>query len=739
MHEALSHHEQTVYGGMEPDGDQAAQDKDGQADPLRSPENEADYRQIHDWWVQARTVQAAWRYEMAIDDDFYDSLQWSEEDQLVLEGRGQAALTFNQIKPVIDWIIGTQKRAKYDWHVYPRTADDRKPAETKSKVLKYTDDVNHTQFHRSRGFAEAVRAGVGWLEDGIRGDPTEEPLYSRMESWRNIWCDHLATEPDLSDARYLFRSRWADVDIASAYFPDHAGRIKAAAHTHDLYGAIDDEGEGYQLYYQTDGQGRPLPKRSYTEDASFALQNRRQRVRLVECWYRKPVARKILRLYDSKDPNYARLNGEIFDPANGEVQAMVDAGMAGVFDAIKLEVWCAIFIEGGLLQNMRSPYRHDKFPFTPIWAYRRKRDGAPYGQVRAMRDPQEDLNKRRSKALHILNTKQVIAEEGAVADVEEAREQAAAPDGWIEVRKNRRFEFVQDTAVAAEHLKMEMMNREYIREGGGVTSENLGHESNATSGKAIKARQDEGAVVTTELFDNLYFALKLQGEKRLSLIEQFYSATKVVRLTSDRGAMEFLTVNDVTGVGPNGEPVVENDITASKADFTVDLVDYRQTMRQAMFDELFEMMGNLVKMGEKGAEAAWNMLDLVVDMWDGPGKEALVARVRKLNGQPDPAQEGTPEAEEAMAAKEQRDAEAAELQKRAIMAEVELAEQKAIEARSKAALTKQQALGEALRTLTESVAVGQALTVTPEIAAMLDELLAFVNEQVNPQPQQMAA
>lgn len=62
----------------------------------------------------------------------------------------------------------------------------------------------------------------------------------------------------------------------------------------------------------------------------------------------------------------------------------------------------------------------------------------------------------------------------------------------------------------------------YIQEVGGVTTENLGRQTNAVSGKAIEARQNQGYTSTSDLFDNLRLAIQLTGERQLSLIEQFY-------------------------------------------------------------------------------------------------------------------------------------------------------------------------------------------------------------------------
>src|SRR4030067_369777 len=139
--------------------------------PMDTPAAEARFRQLMEWYQQERERQAANRYQMALDEDFYDGLQWSEQDIAELEARGQAAYVYNKVKPTIDWVIGTEKRTRIDFKVLPREEDDVDGAETKTKLLKYLSDVNKTPFHRSRAFSDQVKAGVGWLADGIRREP----------------------------------------------------------------------------------------------------------------------------------------------------------------------------------------------------------------------------------------------------------------------------------------------------------------------------------------------------------------------------------------------------------------------------------------------------------------------------------------------------------------------------------------------------------------------------------------
>ena len=104
--------------------------------------------------------QAEERLQMQIDEDYYDHLQWRPEDARVLMERGQAPLVFNESRQTIDWLAGTQKRMRQDYKILPREPDDEQGAELKTKLVKYTDDVNETQWHRSKAFKQSVTAGL---------------------------------------------------------------------------------------------------------------------------------------------------------------------------------------------------------------------------------------------------------------------------------------------------------------------------------------------------------------------------------------------------------------------------------------------------------------------------------------------------------------------------------------------------------------------------------------------------
>jgi len=649
-----SYHDPDARYGIDPDAEPTSE-----MDRLDSPELKELADRIYNWWYETRISSTDNRHEQAIDDDFVDGLQWFDEDAQVLAERHQQPLVFNEIKPAVEWVVGTEKRTRIDWAVKPRTDNDVKMAEVKTKLLKYVSDVNKAEFARSKAFASAVTNGIGWLEIGIKGDQEDEPVFVRNESWRNMWIDHLSVENDLSDARYIMRSKVMELDIAEAMFPNRKYALKNASEALDRmpYQSEDDFFDS-QLYYGSDNS--PVVK---VDDALGYSQERREVVRLIEVWYKEPVNMKICRCGD------AQFSGKEFKPDDPEMAAALEQEHFALYDAVRMKIRVAVFIEGGsLLQEMASPYTHNRFPFVPVWGYRRNRDNQPYGIVRNQRDPQMDLNKRRSKALFLLSVNRTIMDEDAVPDLDEYEEEVARPDAIIVKKAGKTLEIETHVQLAEEHLQMAREDGEYIRQVSGVTGENLGQETNAVSGKAITARQNQGTVVTASLFDNMRLTVQLSGEIMLSLIEQFYTDEKVVRITGDHGVNEFLNINQYDY--ETGE--YQNDITTSQSDFVVSEQDYRESIREAMFEQMMEMVGKL------DPETALNMLDLVFEFSDFAGKDEMVKRIRKLNGQTDPKD---PDAEAIEDQREQQEAQAAQQEQELTMREA-LAKIKSLEAKA---------------------------------------------------------
>jgi hypothetical protein len=96
--------------------------------------------------------------------------------------------------------------------------------------------------------------------------------------------------------------------------------------------------------------------------------------------------------------------------------------------------WC-LYIGNTMLMQGVSPFRDEKGKTIPrfrMFSASVDHDGDRYGFIRNLKSAQDEINHRRSKALHNLNSRRIITPKGAVDDVETLRKEAARADGVIE-------------------------------------------------------------------------------------------------------------------------------------------------------------------------------------------------------------------------------------------------------------------------------------------------------------------
>lgn len=665
----------------------------GDTDPLDSDESQELHAKLINYYRMELHRQSENRFQQALDEDYFDSIQYTETELQELQERGQPATVYNVIQQSVNWVTGAEKRGRTDFKVLPRGKEDSKQAEGKTKYLKYLSDVNRTPFHRSRAFEDAIKVGIGWMEIGVQDEDDGEPIYNRYESWRNMLFDSASTELDGSDMRYQFRQKWVDEDIAKALFPKRGAQIEDAVVDASLYSY----NEGIDGDLPMD---MPEWDRGRNGALNTIITHRRRRVRLIEAWYRLPE--KVEKIRGSA------FNGQIFDKNDPRHAEALDAGKAVLVSKVMMRTRVAIMTNADLLWEGPSPYRHNRFKFVPIWGYKRGRDGLPYGMIRSLRDIQDDVNKRMAKALHIISTNKVIMEEGALPDgvtIEDFAAEVSRSDAIIVKRSGKQLELNVDRELEPAHLEFASRNIAMIQQVGGVTDELLGRTTNAVSGVAVQKRQEQGSLATSRFFDNLRLAEQMRGELELSLVEQFATEEKQFRITNQRGSPEFVTIND-------GLP--ENDITRSKADFIISEADWRATMREAAVAELVELVQKMPP------QVSLVVLDLIVDNMDIPNRDEIVKRIRAVTGQRDPdATEMTPE--------EMANAQALQQQQAMQQADFEatLREKvaKAVKAEAEADKIKAQTINEKMTATNTAMIAATSVVQTPTIANIADALL----------------
>lgn len=652
-----------------------------------------DERQRHEqrisWFIAEAYRQAGNREMRAKCERYYDSEQWDPQKKAEIEAMGQLAVTYNEVKPTVDWLIGTERRTRVDFMVMPRQSVDKEAttdAENKTKLLKWLSDVNRAPFERSYAWDDAMKAGLGWLETGVRGDVSDCPIYIAAEPWRNMLHDSMAQRPDLQDGRYQFRIKVVDLDIAMAYFPNKEKELfKVRQNGSDL--------QTMSSLFMGLGNTLDLGLLSgngFEGDQDYNvppdLFNPRERVLLVECWS--------------------------VEPHGGAQRAS-----PSVYDRERMGMRVSIMTEFDTLIEGWSPYKHGRFPFIPVWAYRNKRTGMPYSPIKPLIEKQDALNQVMSKAWFEMSLNRTITEKDAIdAETmthEEVHEEMQDPNGHVILANGalsgNKFTTERGLDKAQTHLGLAEIIKSSIREESAVTPSNRGLDSAAISGKAIGLQQDQGSVLTTELFDNALLARQLEGEIVLSLSEQFIVNPMVIALPGERKQSQMIELNKP---GPDG--TILNDITQRSAQFVIGEQAWRQTLAQAAFESMMELLGKLAPVAPQVVLA---MLDLVFEYADVPNKETVLQRIRSVTGQPGPDNQQTPEQLAAMQKKAAMEEATFQLQLAKLQADVR-------EAQMKGEKLDAEAMMKRLEALYMAAQGAQVLATAPGITPIADELLS---------------
>lgn len=359
-----------------------------------------------------------------------------------------------------------------------------------------------------------------------------------------------------------------------------------------------------------------------------------------------PVARIIRQgefLYDpySRDPDFedARYMGvakwmyvdlvkEAYPEADIDPKAISPAGMQWDDEDKPNNIWadsaknrvlvCEMYINdkgwkrvvywgGGILEEGESPYQdEDGKPSNPIVAQSCfvDRDNARYGIVKAMVPIQDEINMRRSRLLHLANSRQVriTDQAGPEQGSEIIRAEAARPDGVLPFG----VEPAATGDMQAGQIQLLQESKQEI-ERMGPNPAVLGQGANSQSGRAQLVQQQAGLVELTPALGGIE-DMELRVYRQFwARIKQFWTEPKMIRVTDEIGAAKFLQVNEpvvqeVQGIvqGSDGQPTigmqqvvteVKNRPAEMDMDIIIEAVPNTANIQQEQFAELVKLAG----------------------------------------------------------------------------------------------------------------------------------------------------
>lgn len=210
-----------------------------------------------------------------------------------------------------------------------------------------------------------------------------------------------------------------------------------------------------------------------------------------------------------------------------------------------------MFTRGGFVVDPQpSPYTGDDGqPECPIKAVSLyiDRDNNRYGEVRTMIGPQDEINKRRSKALHLITQRQVRVSNNVGMDAQAIRKELSRPDG-VFVGERDDVEILPTNDMAAANLQMLQEAKAEI-DLIGPNAALGGKNERDMSGRAILAQQQGGLVEMASYLDAIRVLSLSVYRSVWSRIQQFWTDERWIRVTDNEQNLRFVGLNQpVTAV-----------------------------------------------------------------------------------------------------------------------------------------------------------------------------------------------
>lgn len=414
------------------------------------------------------------RDEAEIARQYYDGVQWTDEEIETLGKRKQPVITDNMLKDKVEYIIGLELASRTDPKAYPRTPQHEQDAEAVTDALRFIGDANDFPQVKSDVAENMFVEGFGGAEIYIRKKGGENDIVIKRNRWERCFYDPHSSNKDFSDARYLGTFVWMDLEEAKDLWPDKDTAWNLAA--------VDMAGSG---------SDQDKPRNNFVDRT-------RRRIRIIEIyckksdgWYRAKFCK-----YDFLEP-YAE---SPYEDEDGEPEHPY--------------AWESAYVDG---------------------------DNQRYGIIRRYKSLQDEVNHRRSRALHILNTNQVVLEDGAVDDVEATRREANKPDGVIVKRQGYELEILKNIDLAAGQAQLLEQSRESLSTTGPKAFQ---QSTPSQSGRAKQIDRQADVLELGRLFDTLRHFQKATYRKAWNRVKQFWTEEKWVRIRDDEGAPKFVKLNE---------------------------------------------------------------------------------------------------------------------------------------------------------------------------------------------------
>ncbi len=249
--------------------------------------------------------------------------------------------------------------------------------------------------------------------------------------------------------------------------------------------------------------------------------------------------------------------------------------------------WC--FHVGGLkLAEGVSPWVDEKGKSQSkfvMYSANVDHEGDRYGFLRPLKSACDEVNQRKSRMLHISNSRRMVLKRGAVKDVERARKEWARPDGVVIIEPQAKYGediFIDNSSQDFQGQLALYQEAKGELDRFGPNASQLGEGQNGKSGRAIALLQQAGLAELGPFlisFRNWKFRVY---RMMWNAIQRHWQSERWIRVTDSEGLDQFVQLNGLA-VDQYGRPALVNALGSLDVDITLDESgDVVTTMAEAL-------------------------------------------------------------------------------------------------------------------------------------------------------------
>jgi hypothetical protein len=546
--------------------------------------------------------------ELALDDLRFVTIPghtWDEAQRK--KRRGRACYEFPILRSHWRQVVNDQKKGRPGIKVRANRDATAKDADLRAGLIRNIEAQSNAELAYDGAFELLSAAGFGaWrikhdysADDVWEMDLCIEPIADALSS---VWLDPTHKLPHGGDANWGF----VEETLSREEFRKRYPKAQAV----DFESAKE---QGTSKWFGADS------------------------VRVAEYWRVEEREKLIALLSDGRTIDLLEAEAALDElQAQGVTIQMRPDGITPMTRRVKQKVAVYSIVSGS--EELEGPHEtpFKRIPIITCYANRHLIEGKWFwcGMVRFSRDPQKLVNYNLTTGQELLGkqpkapylvTPKMLEGKGVKAmwDRSNSMDQPYLPYTPDPQAPQGRPTREAPPDMPAAFTAMTQIAVDMLKASDGIFDASVGARSNETSGKAIRARQQEGDTATFDFQDALAQSIAETGKVIGEALPAVYDTPRQVRVIGRDGTEEFVSLYEDVRDQQTGQMVKVNDLSKGKYDYTVTTGPSYDTQRMEFVDAL-------VQLSQANPLVAQGVPDLIVGAMDFPKADEAAERLKML-------------------------------------------------------------------------------------------------------------